>query len=191
MSNLGGIKLESLFDKDNITVFCSASNNIDQKYVDGSKRVAEIMSNKKYNLVYGGDSIGLMGHLSRVMKDNGRQIFGVCVKEMYDKGVFANYCDEIVLVDNLGERKMAMINGADTIVCLPGGIGTLNELMDVLVMSHLKIIPDKKIILVNSENFFSSFINLLKYLKQNNFLKEDLDDMFTVIDEIDDLKKLI
>ena len=58
--NIGGmIKLEALFDKNNITVFCSASNDIDQKYVDGAKKVAQIISEKKYNLVYGGDSISV------------------------------------------------------------------------------------------------------------------------------------
>lgn len=190
--NIGGmIKLEALFDKNNITVFCSASNDIDQKYVDGAKKVAQIISEKKYNLVYGGDSIGLMGNISKAMKENGRQVCGVCIKDMYSKGLFANYCDKIIVVDSLEERKKRMISGADTIVCMPGGIGTLNELLDVLVMSHLKLISHKKIILVNIDNFFSYFLDLLMDLKKNKFLKEDLDDMFTIIDQVDDLGKIV
>ena len=163
----------------------------DKNNINGTKRVAEIMSNKKYNLVYGGDYIGLMGHISRAMKKNGRKIFGVCINNMYNRRLLANYCDEITVVKNLEERKMTMINSADIIVCLPGGIGTMNELMDVLVMIHLKIISKKKIILVNMDNFFSNLIHLLTDLKKKNFLKEDLDDMFTVIDDVNDLEKLI
>lgn len=183
--------MEALFDKDNITIFCSASNYIEKKYVDNAKIVADVISSKKYNLVYGGDSIGLMGCISREMKNNGRKVYGVCIKEMYERGLFAAYCDEIILVDNLGERKMTMINGADTIVCLPGGLGTINELMEVLVMSHLKLVSAKKIILVNVDNFFVSFVDLLEDLKQKKFLKEDMDDMFTLVDDIHCLENLL
>jgi len=174
-----------------VTVFCSASNDIDPIFFEFTVKLAKLLADKEYDLVYGGDSVGLMGSLSKNLKENGRKLCGICVNKMFETGRYADYCDEVIIVNNLNERKTEMINRSEIILVLPGGIGTLNEMLDVFVMKHLKLISKKKIILLNVDGFFTRFLELLLYLKQKKFMKDNLDEMFLLANSIEDLEKMI
>lgn len=175
----------------NITVFCSASNDIDDIYINEAKKVALCLGQKGYNLIYGGDKVGLMGVISESMKKTGAEIYGVCIKEMYDKGKYYPYCHSIEIVESLAKRKEIMINKSNILLILPGGIGTINELLEVLVMIQLKLISKKKIIIFNINSFFTNFLKYLNELNEKNFLRDEYINLYQIVNNVDELSNVI
>lgn len=137
-------------------VFCSASKSIDKGYIYEAEKVGEILSEYGYDLVYGGDKVGLMGAISQSMKKNNSKIVGVCVKDMYYEEKYNENCDEIVICDGLSERKQCMKKMADLFLVLPGGIGTLDELIEVISEKKLGYMK-QTIIIYDSKGIYDEF----------------------------------
>ena len=95
-------------------------------------------------------------------------------------------CDRIVLTENLSERKQQLIDLSEVIIVLPGGIGTINELLEVLVLIHLGLVK-KKVIIINYMNFFGKFFAFIDYLIEKEFIAFDIKNLLNVIENIDEL----
>lgn len=170
----------------NITVFCSASKKLSSSYTKLAEAIGEILVDNRYSLVYGGDTCGLMGKIAETMKRNSMEVIGVCIEKMYNEGRFYRRCDRIVLTENLSERKQQMIDLSEVIIVLPGGIGTINELLEVLVLIHLGLVK-KKVIIINYMNFFGKFFAFIDDLIEKEFIAFDINNQLNVIENIDEL----
>lgn len=143
-----------------IAVYCSASNQIDPKYNEVAREFVRTASSKGYGIVSGGTVKGTMGEISDELKRCGGYHIGVIPRFMKDyayKGV-----SELIWTDTMAERKTLLRQDTCAVVALPGGIGTLDELIETFALVHLKQYHGK-VILMNYEGFYEPLRSLLNH----------------------------
>tara|TARA_Y100001935_G_C17220882_1_gene465227 strand:+ start:154 stop:723 length:570 start_codon:yes stop_codon:yes gene_type:complete len=153
-----------------VCIFCSTFNP-ESRFLDEVTLLSELFSQKKIDVVYGGGDKGLMGHTARSMISNGVKVTGVVPKflmKYIDKnmGFF-----KLIETEDMHQRKMKMYSLSDVFLVLPGGIGTLDEMTEVLTWNQLGI-HSKKVIIGNLEEFWSPYINLLDHLNKYKYLSD-------------------
>ena len=151
----------------NIAVCCSSSNDINRKYLESSKRLLQLIFKGNNNLVFGAMDSGIMGIAYRVAKQNNRKVIGIA-PEIYKEDFKELDCDKEILTKNVNDRTDELINNSDILIFLPGGIGTLYELMIAIEMKRSKEF-DKPIILYNATGFFDDIIHMLDKTYAQNF----------------------
>ena len=152
-----------------VCVFCGSKSGNDGNYLKIAFKVGKKLSEKKYTIIYGGGKIGLMGALAEGVTSNKGDLFSIIPKYFKDKNVVLKNSNKILFTKDFYERKKMMIKHADIFLVLPGGFGTLDELFEVISLNQLNIIK-KKVILLNTNNFWNSLKDLIKDLKNNGFL---------------------
>jgi len=162
----------------NIAVFCSAQE-VDEKYVKPAREFARLMTKNGYHLVWGGTDKGLMKVIADEAQAGGAKIVGVSIERYHH--LARKNADEMILAKNLGERKATMLERSDAIVALVGGIGTLDELTEIIELRKTKH-HDKPIVILNSEGFYEGLKVQLQKMKDDGFLKSSLN--LTVPEEL-------
>ena len=152
-----------------VCVFCGSKSGNDENYVKIAFKIGKELSKKKYSIIYGGGKIGLMGALAEGVTSNKGNLFSIIPKYFQNKDVISKNSNKIIFTKDFYERKKIMINSADIFLVLPGGFGTLDELFEVLSLNQLDIIK-RKVVLLNTNNFWNSLKILIKDLKKNGFL---------------------
>ncbi len=174
----------------NICVFCGSKNGNSKKYLKTAFKLGEELSKREYNIIYGGGRIGLMGALAEGVVANNGKLISIVPKYFQDKNILLENSNKIIFTKDFYERKKMMIKSSDIFLVLPGGYGTLDELFEVIALNQLNVI-NKKVVLVNINNFWSSLKILIKDLKKNGFLytKENIifkSSVFETIEFIED-----
>ena len=154
-----------------ICVFCSSSNNIDREYYIEAETLANLICTHDHNLVYGGTTVGLMGVVAARVKASNRKVTGVIPQLIYEKGIGYQEADELIVTKNMRERKAAMHTYSDAFVALPGGFGTLEEVMEVITLKQLQY-HNKPIVLINSRGYFNSLDNFFEHMYRERFASE-------------------
>jgi len=162
-----------------ICVFSSSSDAVDSVFFDGATELGNLIAKQNYVLIYGGAKIGLMGALARSVHENGGKVVGVIPELLRDKGLAYEYADELVVTKDLRERKAIMEERADAFVGLPGGFGTLEEVLEILTLKQLQF-HAKPIIFVNTNGFYDHLINLFEYIYQERFAKPEYRQLYYV-----------
>ena len=120
-----------------VTIFCGSSDAVDPKYFAAAVELGEKIARRGWRLIYGGGSVGLMGALARAVLDAGGHVTGVIPRALLDLGVGETKVSELVVTDGLRDRKAIMDERGDAFVALPGGLGTLEEVLEVLTLKQL------------------------------------------------------
>jgi uncharacterized protein (TIGR00730 family) len=120
-----------------VTVFCGSSDLAEGKYYAAAQELGEKLARRGWRLVYGGGSVGLMGVLARAVLDGGGRVTGVIPRALLDLGVGERGVTELVVTDGLRDRKAIMDERGDAFVALPGGLGTLEEVLEVMTLKQL------------------------------------------------------
>ncbi len=155
----------------NICVFCGSSFGNSSIYEDAAKEIGLLISSSNSTLIYGGGKVGLMGAVAdSVLKTSG-SVIGVIPDFLYQREVAHTSLTELHIVASMHERKMRMADLADVFVALPGGLGTLDELAEILTWKQLGLIQ-KPIALLNINSYFDPFILLLEKMASEGFLKQ-------------------
>lgn len=169
-----------------VCVYCASSNQSDKSYQNSARRLGEVLAENSVTLVYGAGGAGSMGHLADgVLSKNGK-VIGIIPKFMVDLEWAHKGLTEIQIVKSMHERKQLMITGVDAAVALPGGSGTLEELMEAITWKRLGIFL-KPIILVNTNGFFNPLVDLLNNCINENFMDARHKDMWTLVDSPEDV----
>ena len=163
-----------------ICVFCSSSDALRKPFYDAAEELGIIMGNKKYTLIHGGGQIGLMGAMGRSVKANGGKVIGVIPEKLNKKGIVSENDDEIIVTKDMGARKAKMCELADAFIALPGGFGTLEEILEVITLKQLKY-HTKPIVFINSENFYYNLFSQFEILYQEKFAKEDYKKLYAIV----------
>ena len=158
---------------ENIGIFCSASNNIDPVFFRHASELGKWLGENKKTLIYGGANLGLMDCVSRTAKDNGSKIIGVVPTRIFEMGWASAFVDEMIPCKNLTDRKDIMLQRADVLVALPGGISK------------------KKIIFYNVEGFWQDMIKFLKQLESQHFAHHPLNNYYAVANNLEELTELL
>lgn len=150
-----------------IAVCCSSSNDIDEKYIESSRKLLEQVLKKDNELVFGAMNSGIMGVAYKVAKKNNKRVTGIA-PELY-KDDFKNLdCDTEILTQNVNGRTEALVNNADILLFLPGGVGTIYEFISAIEMKRSHEF-DKPIIVYNETGFFDEMLQMLNKVYQRNF----------------------
>ncbi len=172
--------------KKNICVFCGASDSVDSRHFVLAERCGQLLAENNYDLVYGGSSRGMMGRLAKSASFYGCKVTGVFPMGILDeREMFNNDLDEPVIVNNMYERKDIMIKKSDGFLILPGGLGTLDELFEVVTLKNLDA-HNKAIVIVNFEGFWDSLITLMKMVYDTGFASHYDQKNVIVVDSIEE-----
>lgn len=153
-----------------VTVFCASSNKVPPVYHAAAAELGRAIGEEGWTLVYGGGSFGLMGVVARHAKSAGGRVVGVIPQKLIELEAANNDgCDELLVVEDMRQRKALLDERCDAFVTLPGGIGTLEELFEMLVGRYLGF-HDKPIVLVNVNRFFDPLVELIRHGVEQHFI---------------------
>jgi uncharacterized protein (TIGR00730 family) len=153
-----------------VCIYCGSSPGIDPAYMDSARTIGQLIASQGHSLVYGGGHVGLMGAASDAALAAGGQVTGVIPQDLLDKEVGHGALTELIAVKSMHERKMKMASLSDCFIALPGGIGTLEEITEVLTWNQLGF-HAKACGLLNVNGFFDSLLQLLDEMVEKRFLK--------------------
>ena len=156
----------------NICIFASSSNNIDNIFFEDAKKLGELIATNNYNIVYGGSELGLMGAITASAKSKGSKITGVMPERIKSFGINKGSCSEFILTKGMRERKAKMDELSQAVIALAGGFGTLEELSEMIVQKQLGY-NDKPIVLLNTGNYYTSLIRFFEEITNKNFAHSD------------------
>ena len=159
----------------NIGVFCSSLDG-EKIFSETAKELGAFLAKENYSLVYGGGKLGLMGDLAKSVKKNDSKVISVIPSYLNKPNITFSESDEIYETKDLFERKKKLIELSDVLIALPGGVGTLDEIFDVIALFALGEI-NKSIFLLNINNFWLPFDNIIKHLRDNKMIRPS-DDKF-------------
>lgn len=144
--------------------------------------MGRLLAGGGHTLVFGGGNRGLMGEVARAVHEGGGAVFGVIPEALKSReGIAYELADELVVTQTMQERKAIMFTRADAFVVLPGGFGTLEELMEVLTLKLLGY-HGKAIVLVNSGGFYDPLLALFEHFYQERFASEQSRSLYFVAD---------
>ncbi len=172
-------------DIDSLCVYCGSSNGAGPKYAEAAKTLGRLCAEDGVRFVYGGGGMGLMGAGAAAARDAGGRVFGVIPDFLVSReGVLPDIEHDVV--ETMHERKMKMFEASDAFCILPGGIGTLEELVETLSWARLDL-HRKPMVLVNMDGYWAPFVELLEHMVSKRFASPDLLRDFCVVDKVEEV----
>lgn len=153
-----------------ISVFCGANFNGDPKLLTAIHELANVLVERDVNLVYGGGSVGVMGLIADAVLERGGRVIGVIPQFLMDKEVGHKGLTELIVTENMHQRKHKMAELSDGVITLPGGFGTLEEFFEVLTWLQLGL-HQNPIGLLNVNGFYDSLLGQMDVMVKHKFLK--------------------
>src|SRR3954463_11955626 len=169
-----------------LCVYCSSSDRLDPKYAVAATLLGTEMVARGWGLVYGGGRTGLMGAVARSVKSAGGRVVGVIPEFMKARELAFDEADELVTVVTMRERKLLMETRADAFVALPGGFGTLEEIMEILTLRQLDVVK-KPCVFFNQDGFYDDLIKLFEKMLAEKFFKPSNMDLFRVANTVPEI----
>jgi uncharacterized protein (TIGR00730 family) len=173
-----------------VLVFCGSRNGNDPRHAALAAKVGTTLAAHGVGLVYGGGALGLMGEAGRASLAAGGQIEGVIPRFLKDWEVAEPLCDDMTVVDSLHTRKAVMFERADAVLALPGGLGTLDELVEILSWRNLRL-HTKPVWLMGDGGFWDPFMALMRHMVQAGFAGADVLDYLHEVPDADALAALL
>ncbi len=156
---------------DKLTVFCASSPGFEPEYLQSAQSTGHFLADRNITLVYGGGCVGLMGALADAVLEKGGQVIGVIPQFLLDLEVGHQGLTELIIVESMHERKLKMAELCDGVMALPGGFGTLEELVEMLTWSQLAL-HRKPIGIVNTKGYYNSLLQFFDHMVEEGLLKE-------------------
>lgn len=173
-----------------LCVYCASSDRLDAKYYQLATDVGHAMGQRGWTLVYGGGKTGMMGAVARGAKAGGGRVVGVIPEFMKQRELEFTEADELISVITMRERKMLMETRAEAFLALPGGWGTLEEILEILTLAHLEVLK-KPIVLLNYDGYYDHLIKLFDRIVEENFMRETIRLKYAVANTVDEVFPLI
>lgn len=168
----------------NICVYCASSSQIDDVYFNEAEKLGAEIAAHKMQLVYGGGAVGLMGRIADSVLKNGGNVIGVIPQFMCEQEWDHLGLTQLIITETMHERKEKMAFMSDAAVALPGGCGTMEELLEVITWKQLGIFT-KPIIIVNINGFYDPLITMLNRAIEQNFMRELHRNIWTEVQSAD------
>lgn len=169
-----------------LCVYCASSDRLDPKYAAAATLLGHEMAKRGWDLVYGGGKVGLMGAVAKAVKASGGRVVGVIPEFMKAKELAYDEADEMLLVVTMRERKLVMETKADAFVTLPGGWGTLEEVMEILTLRQLDVLR-KPVVIFNQDGFYDDLLKFFDRMIAEKFNKPSNLQLFTVARSVDQI----
>jgi uncharacterized protein (TIGR00730 family) len=166
----------------NICVYCASSSSIRKSFFDAAEKLGKILAENNLRLIYGGGHRGLMGKIADTVLAGNGEVTGVIPGFMCEVEWNHTGLTELIMVESMHERKELMARMADAVVALPGGCGTMEELLEIITWKRLGIFT-KPIIICNTDGYFDPLIEMLNRSVDENFMGEHHRKMWEVVSE--------
>jgi|SRR5215470_1524292 len=173
-----------------VCVYCGSSPGNDPAFIDTARQFGTILAQHKIGLVYGGGSGGLMGSLATAVADHGGHITGIIPDFLTSRERMFTRAQEIIVTRDMHERKRAMFERADAFVALPGGIGTLEELVEQLTWAQLGR-HRKPILLLNIKQFWNPLNDLISHMKGLGFVHSEALVDYLIADQVEHIVPML
>ena len=170
----------------NICVYCASSALVDPVYFDATQRLARECVREKVRVVYGGGAIGLMGTLADTIVAEGGTIKGIIPKFMDDVEWTHRRITEVEFVETMHQRKAKFLENVDALVALPGGTGTLEELLEAITLKRLGLFH-KPIIILNTRGYYDPLKSMFERCVSEKFMKQKHLAMWSFVAEPEDV----
>ena len=173
-----------------VTVYCSSSSQAPQSYFDEATILGNGLAERNIGLVFGGGHVGLMGRTADAVMQAGGTVKGIIPRFLEEKEVAHYGISELHVVETMHERKMLLTGWADAFVILPGGFGTLDELMEIITWKHLGQ-HDKPIILLNVDGFWEQLLEFFDRIASDRMVKPGYASYYAVCSTAEEVLALI
>lgn len=165
----------------NICIYCSSSDAIDPFWRQIARDLSDALIHEGFDLVWGCGAVGLMGEVGRRFAEKGHRTTGVIPRKLNLPGIVFPDADECILTDTMSERKQTMIDRADAFLALPGGFGTLEEILEVITLCQLGY-QHKPVALCNSRGFYDGLLTQFERMYKEDFAKTNFRDLYLISD---------
>ena len=169
-----------------VCVYCASSSQCDASYFEETKRLGALLARNGFTIVYGGGGAGLMGTLADAALEAGGEVIGVLPHFMKEVEWGHNGLTDMRLVDDMHERKRIMIESSQALIALPGGCGTLEELLEAITWKRLGL-HTNPIIIVNAHDFYDPLLAQLERCIEERFMLPKHRNMWTVVDAVEEV----
>jgi uncharacterized protein (TIGR00730 family) len=162
-----------------VTVYCSSSSALDKQYNTAARDLGLAIATQGWRLIYGGNFVGLMAAVAQGCRDGGGKVTGITPQLMHDKGLSDSLADELVVTNDMRDRKAILEQRGDAFVALPGGLGTYEEIFEIIVGRQLGY-HDKPIVLLNVGEYYRPLLEMVEHGIAQKFIKKAARDLFFV-----------
>jgi len=169
-----------------ISVFCGSSKGNDQKIIEESYQLGKTFAQKSITLVYGAAKIGIMGQVAQGTIDNGGDVIGIIPHFLKTKEIVHTKLTELIVTDNMHQRKVIMYDKSDGFIIIPGGFGTMDEFFEITTWGQLGL-HTKPIGILNTNGYYDALITQCKIMVERGFLKQENLDAIVIDNSIDGL----
>ena len=171
---------------DSLCVYCGSSVGNEPQFMAAAEGFGRLMAQAGVRLVYGGGGVGLMGAVARAVLAEGGQVTGIIPKFLTEVEVQLDDVTELIVTDSMHARKQLMFERSQAFVALPGGIGTLEEAVEMLTWAQLGR-HSQPIVIANLNGFWDPLIELLDHIIKAGFARSDIRRIYSVVDRIEDV----
>jgi uncharacterized protein (TIGR00730 family) len=170
----------------NVCVYCGSSKGDAPEFAEMAEQLGRAFVQNDIGLVYGGGGIGLMGVCARAVMAEGGRVTGIIPDFLQTKEIAYDEVTELLVVGSMHERKQAMFERSDAFLALPGGIGTLEEAIEMLTWAQLGR-HNRPIIFLNINGFWDPLISLFDHMIDQGFVQSAIRGQYAVVDRVDDV----
>ena len=174
----------------NISVFCGAHKGKNPRYAEDAKKIGEILAAKGINVVFGGGNVGLMKIVSDAALDNGVDAIGIGLESLHNLELVNPRLKNQIITKTLLDRKDEFMKRSDAFIVLPGGVGSLDELAEIMANNQLGLI-NKPVGLLNTEGYYDHLLAWMKKAVEEDFITEANFNDLIVSSSCEDLVNLI
>jgi len=165
-----------------IAVFCGSKTGINPLFTAHAKTLGKIFADNNITLIYGGANVGIMGAIADEVMQNGGKVTGIIPKVLVDWERKHEAITELIITEDMHDRKKLIYDRCDAAVILPGGFGTLDELFEMVTWNQLSI-HDKHIFILNSGGFYTHLIRHIEQMRNEHFLYAEAEKRISVINQ--------
>jgi hypothetical protein len=173
-----------------ICIYCASSAKIDEIYFEATERLAKILVNSGVQVIYGGGGHGLMGKLADIVLAHGGQIKGIMPQFMNEVEWAHKKVTDFEFTNTMHERKAKFLENIDALIALPGGTGTLEELLEAITLKRLGQFT-KPIIILNTNGYYDPLIQMLERCIEEKFLRPIHAEMWTFVHQPEEVMPAI
>ena len=173
-----------------ICVYCGSGFGTDPAFETAATALGRILAENDIRLVYGGGNVGLMGTVAKAVKDHGGKVTGIIPGFLKDRELMFDEADETLVVPDMHTRKMMMFEKSDAFVALPGGVGTLEELVEQLTWLQLGR-QTKPILIADIKGFWRPLLSLFAHMRNFDFIRTGFEVNYLVAERAEDIVPMI
>lgn len=173
-----------------VSVYCASSSKVDEAFKKQAFRLGELLAERGVAVKYGSGKVGLMGEVAKGVLSKKGKLIGVIPQFMVDEGWSNPEVTEEIITETMRERKYILAKDVDAAIALPGGVGTLEELMEVITGRQLGLFKSP-VIIVNINHYYDDLLRMFQHAAEENFMRDTHLELWKVVDNVEDVIETI